>query len=225
MLQRAQDDMAAVVPLALSARVDEVMLGNDPGRPPALQELAETLPSSIQGMDLVALSDLCQTVIPRDRLPSDAFWNSLDRSQHADALRACLLVYTSSLGNIIPRDFQLQAVIASLSGRDGLVTAATGSGKTLIMIMLLMLRPSDTSILIVPLKRLQDSHISAFTSYGIPSVVINEDTPDDPALWKVCGKVFNSRSTHLALLENRRRRIHESHHHNGAARELRWTYV
>jgi hypothetical protein len=54
------------------------------------------------------------------------------------------------------------------------------------MIMIALLRYTSSSILIVPLKRLQYSQNEAFGRYGIPSVVINEDTPEDPELWKVC---------------------------------------
>ena len=136
-------------------------------------------------MDFTALSEVARKVIPQDRLPSEQFVGPLQETQQTEVLRALLLVYFLSLGNIIPRESQLLAVIESLSGRDGLVTAATGSGKTLIMIMLSLLRPDDISVLIVPLKRLQHSQLRAFASFGIPSVVINEDTPDDTELWTV----------------------------------------
>jgi hypothetical protein len=53
------------------------------------------------------------------------------------------------------------------------------------MIILLLLRPMEAVILVVPLKCLQHSQLEAFTSFGILTVIVNEDTPDDPDLWKV----------------------------------------
>ncbi|KAF9222955.1 hypothetical protein BS17DRAFT_659433, partial [Gyrodon lividus] len=51
--------------------------------------------------------------------------------EQVDALRACLIVYLLTSNTIIPRAFQLEASLAILSGRDTLITAGTGSGKTL----------------------------------------------------------------------------------------------
>ena len=87
--------------------------------------------------------------------------------------------------------FQLEAVLGSLAG-NGIIPAGTGSGKTLIMIILLLLRPANLCILIVPLKRLQLAHLEAFNLYGINTVVINEDTSVEPALWQVSNIIFDS---------------------------------
>jgi replicative superfamily II helicase len=111
--------------------------------------------------------------------------DNLSNDQRVEVLRACLLVYKLSNGRAIPREFQLQVVLQSLTSRDCVVSSGTGSGKTLIMIILLLLRPMEAVILVVPLKRLQHSQLEAFTSFGILTVIVNEDTPDDPNLWKV----------------------------------------
>ncbi|KAG2353568.1 hypothetical protein BDR07DRAFT_1309106, partial [Suillus spraguei] len=70
-------------------------------------------------------------------------------------LRACLTVYVLTSTVIVPRQFQLEAVLATLNGRDSVITAGTGSGKTLCIIIPILLRPGTVSITISPLKRLQ----------------------------------------------------------------------
>ena len=107
---------------------------------------------------------------------------SLAGHQRHNILLACVLVYLLSSGNAVPRVFQLQAVLGSFAG-DGII--GTGSGKPLIMIILLLLHPTELCILIVPLKRLQQAQLAAFTTFCINTVVINEDTSDDPVLRNV----------------------------------------
>ncbi|KIM91510.1 hypothetical protein PILCRDRAFT_677 [Piloderma croceum F 1598] len=84
----------------------------------------------------------------------------------------------------VPQEFQLEAILRPLDGHNTVVSSATGSGKTMIMILLLLLHPMEHLILIVPLKRLQQAQLNAFTSFGIRFVIVNEDTPDDAELWK-----------------------------------------
>ncbi len=45
--------------------------------------------------------------------------------------------------------------------------------------------PGTISIVISPLKRLQIVQVLKFERYGLRTVAINEDTPNDPELWKV----------------------------------------
>jgi ATP-dependent helicase YprA (DUF1998 family) len=157
----------------------------------AFKELSDsTVTSTILEMALPELKVLT-TQVTRVQLPGTAFLGKLSVSIAADVHRAVLLIYLRSLGKIIPRDFQLETLAESLLGRDGLITAATGSGKTLIMIMIALIRPKAFSLVIVPLKRLQQTQAQAFTRYGISAVIINEDTPDDPQLWKVLYTIRN----------------------------------
>ena len=58
-------------------------------------------------------------------------------------------------GHLIPHDFQLEAALKSLHGCDSVVIAGTGQGKTLCIVIPLLLHPSTMSIMISPLKRLQ----------------------------------------------------------------------
>lgn len=129
------------------------ILNQDPEQ--VIKQLAE----AVRLADLPKLRLWAQSAIDRDRLPTDEFIGGLTEVQQLDIYRGCLLVHVLSHGSQIPRQFQLEAVLAGLGGFDGIVSSATGSGKTLIMILLLLLRPNEMAMLIVPLKRLQQSQV------------------------------------------------------------------
>lgn len=94
-------------------------------------------------------------LIAPERLPSRQFLELLSRSDCVTSLRACLLVYVVMRGRLVPRDFQLEAALESLHGCDSVVIAGTGQGKTLCIVVPLLLHPGTMSITIPPLKRLQ----------------------------------------------------------------------
>ena len=105
------------------------------------------------------LLDFAQKFIPQERMPDVAFMASLSPSETADALLACALVWTLSNGSEVPREFQLKAGLAAVSGWDTVVRARTGSGKTLAMAIPMLLRPHAMAIVVSPLKRLQSSQV------------------------------------------------------------------
>jgi len=107
-------------------------------------------------------------IIPQYQLPSDEFIGTLNVKQKMDVLRGCLLVYVLSKGKAVPRDFQLQTCLGPLDGRDTVLCSGTGSGKTLVLILLLLLRPNDISLLVVPLKRLQLVQVNILNFCGSP---------------------------------------------------------
>src|SRR6266700_1310126 len=84
---------------------------------------------------------------------------------------------------------QLKAVLADRHGKDSLVSAGTGSGKTLPMalnILLDDLAKNHVTLTLSPLKQLQVTQMDDFNyRYGIPTVVINEDTSRDETWWNV----------------------------------------
>ena len=92
------------------------------------------------------------------RLPLE-YLQTLPHHDKIDALWACLIVYQLMLCTIVPRVFQLQASLAMLNGRDTIITAGTGSGKTLCQLIPMLLRPKTHSITISPLKRLQVTQV------------------------------------------------------------------
>ncbi|KAG2737040.1 P-loop containing nucleoside triphosphate hydrolase protein, partial [Suillus brevipes Sb2] len=134
-----------------------------------------------------------------------------------------------------PREFQLEAVLATLNGRDSIITAGTGCGKTLCLILPIILRPDTISMTISPLKRLQITQVKECLKYGISTISINEDTPSDASLWQSIrtGKfnhlivspeqlfVFNGHLPRLArlirqdgLFVKRIKRVHVDEAHN-----------
>lgn len=84
---------------------------------------------------------------------------------------------------------QLQAILADQHGHDLLISAGTGSGKTLPMALNILLDdPSGHGITLTisPLKRLQSTQQHNFANqYMINTVAINEDTPRDDQWWDV----------------------------------------
>ena len=124
-------------------------------------------------------------LIPNDRAPPASFWAPYNDDERNIGLRACLLVWTVTDTKLVPREFQLEATIAIMSGRDSLIDVGTGYGKTLCMIIPCLLDPESLAVIFSPLKRLQAVQVLEFERYGIKTLAVNEDTPNDPDLWKV----------------------------------------
>jgi ATP-dependent helicase YprA (DUF1998 family) len=124
------------------------------------QTMLNCLVDAVHSADLATLQGSVRAAIKHEQLPPEEFLHRISESQQIDVLRGCLLVHILSLGTKVPREFQLEAILGPLDGRDAVVSSATGSGKTMIMILLLLLRPKEHAILIVPLKRLQQAQVS-----------------------------------------------------------------
>ncbi|EIW77908.1 P-loop containing nucleoside triphosphate hydrolase protein [Coniophora puteana RWD-64-598 SS2] len=91
--------------------------------------------------------------------------------------------YTKGKGQL--REFQLKSALKTLAGENVVVRAGTGYGKTMCMILPLILgNQSKIALTVSPLKLLQKNHVEDFNRAGIPSIQINEDTPNDRELWK-----------------------------------------
>lgn len=126
-----------------------------------------------------------------NRLPND--WLALlSNSDILECLRATIIAW--GLRAIVPREMQLRAVLANHHEKHILVSAGTGSGKTLPMALNILLDDPDQhriTITISPLKRLQMTQLEEFNKhYRIVTVVINEDTPRDPAWYTVSSSMF-----------------------------------
>ncbi|KAH9052203.1 hypothetical protein EDB87DRAFT_1726612, partial [Lactarius vividus] len=85
----------------------------------------------------------------------------------------------------LPREFQLTATIATISGQDSCIDVSTGAGKTLYDPPCL-LTPEHMAIIASPLKWLQAVQVLTFSQYQIKAIAINEDTPSNPDIWQVC---------------------------------------
>lgn len=109
---------------------------------------------AIRDIDDEDILRIATTIIRPDSLPVE-YLQSLPINDLALSLRACLAVYTITLGKFLPRVFQLQATLETMRGRDSIVIAGTGSGKTMCIVIPLLLEPNCISVTISPLKRLQ----------------------------------------------------------------------
>src|SRR4051812_5932980 len=90
----------------------------------------------IRTLALPELSAWYHNLIPVERRVCETFIASLSDQERMEAIRACILVFLLSQGKAVPRDFQLAGALGSLAGRDGIIASGTGSGKTLIMVIL-----------------------------------------------------------------------------------------
>ena len=54
------------------------------------------------------------------------------------------------------------------------------------MIIPCLLNPKNISVIFSPLKQLQVVQVIKIGKYGIETLAINKDTPNDTNLWKVC---------------------------------------
>ncbi|KAI9463684.1 P-loop containing nucleoside triphosphate hydrolase protein [Lactarius psammicola] len=122
----------------------------------------------------------------RERLPA-GFLDTLDEDDLTICYRAAVMCYGVTGSAQVPREMQLKAVLSDYHGKDTLVSAGTGSGKTLPIALNVLLDDPDNrlvTVMLSPLKRLQVTQESDFnTRYGISTVVINEDTPREDAWW------------------------------------------
>ncbi|KAE8254450.1 hypothetical protein A4X13_0g3415 [Tilletia indica] len=75
-----------------------------------------------------------------------------------------------------PHDWQMEACYQLLAGRDGLVSAGTGSGKTMIWILLALALLNANLLIISPLKSLQEEQARKLRRIGISAIAVNEDT-------------------------------------------------
>ena len=140
----------------------------------------------------------------RTCLPQD-YIRGLGPSDRTICLRSSLVCWAVTQGRIVPREMQFRSILADQRGRDSLISAGTGSGKTLpIALCTLLDDPAKKNVTIVvsPLKRLQKSQANEFmTRFGIRAVAINEDTPRDSIWWSVSHMsiCFTHAYTHIFL--------------------------
>lgn len=108
---------------------------------------------------LLKFQGLCSTSESTEQLGLD-FMANLDDVKRDTVYKCCLLLSTVTNGKKIPRKFQLEATLALLAGQDTLIHAATGSGKTLCMVLPALINATSVSLVVSPLKRLQVLQVS-----------------------------------------------------------------
>ena len=138
------------------------------------------------------LGELVHVLGLHDRLPS-GFLATLDDANLAVCYRAAIICYGVTGSVKVPCEMQLRVVLSDSQGKDMIVSAGAGSGKTLAIALNILLDDPDDNLVTLlvtlthsPLKHLQVTQESNFnTCYGIPTVVINEDTPREDSWWNV----------------------------------------
>ena len=127
----------------------------------------DSVPTLEEYLDYVRLAsgdeimDLLSNSIDINKLPR-TYLEELQQDDKITASRACLLSWAVTGGTHIPRELQLRACLAAYKGQDSLIGAGTGNGKTLpIVLNLLLDDPKDAgiSLTISPLKRLQVTQV------------------------------------------------------------------
>ena len=130
---------------------------------------------------------LCWNTVFTDREQETVLeWiDSLEPAPYLDALRASLLVFSVSDGQMVPRKFQLTAGLAAYREKHAIINTGTGSGKTLSMVIPLLMDPKAVAIILSPLKRLQITQAEELGRFLVKPLVINEDTELSPLQIKV----------------------------------------
>ena len=101
-----------------------------------------------------------QQIIEHEKLPSTSFLLSISPAYlRTTCIRACLLIFTVTRGRVVPHQFQLEDALETIKGNDSIVIAGTGHGKTLCIVIPLILQPRMICIVVSPLKRLQTMQV------------------------------------------------------------------
>jgi hypothetical protein len=149
------------------------------------------------------IAELATQVIPEDKVPV-AYLADLNEKDRILCLRASLICMEVTGRTEIPREMQLRVVVADQNRGDSLISAGTGSGKTLPIALNCLLDDPSTqpvTLTISPLKRLQSTQANVFSiKYNVPTCTINEDTPRDDAWWDVRLFCFLVWITHMHVL-------------------------
>ncbi|KAF9471354.1 P-loop containing nucleoside triphosphate hydrolase protein [Pholiota conissans] len=77
-----------------------------------------------------------------------------------------------------PHFWQLDITEAMLLGLDCIVIAGTGAGKTAPFMMLVLPDPKKKTLILSPLKVLQEDQVSRFWAAKLPAAAVNGDTWD-----------------------------------------------
>ena len=88
--------------------------------------------------------------------------DSLNEQDQLMACCACLLAWYMTGGKQVPRQAQLESCLATFNGKDSLVYAGTGSGKTLPIALNILLEDLEKQLIAItisPLKQLQITQV------------------------------------------------------------------
>ncbi|KAF9044154.1 hypothetical protein BJ165DRAFT_183243 [Panaeolus papilionaceus] len=135
----------------------------------------------------VQISLISSQKLPQELLPH-TYINSLTPEERVFCHRASLVCWYATSKTQVPRKMQLRTMVAEIFHKnDVLVSAGTGSGKTLPVALAVLLQDPDDhriTITVSPLKRLQSTQANEFIKrYGIQTVVVNDTTSREDFWW------------------------------------------
>ena len=130
-------------------------------------KLPDELQSRTQQVYDIRNADLlvhAEAILQDDLNPLRSFLMSLPPNgiEIALVLRAILLLYTVTAGAKVPRQMQLESILLVMSNLNSLVNAGTGLGKTICMVLPVLLDPTSITLVISPLKWLQMNQVYPF---------------------------------------------------------------
>ena len=98
------------------------------------------------------------SLLINDHLPHE-YLATLNNEDQLQALRACLIVSFLTEAQGVPHTFQLQASLAMLHQHDSIIIAGTSSGKTMCILIPILLHLDSISMTISPLMYLQTTQV------------------------------------------------------------------
>ena len=135
---------------------------------------------------LESASSLCLELSASDEHQELLQWiDTLEADPRLDTIRACLLIFSVSDCWVIPQRFQLEAGLAAFWGKNTLVNAGTGSGKTLSMAIPLLMNLEAVAVVVSPLGRLHSTQAKELGRFRVKPLVMNEDSKLSRAQIKV----------------------------------------
>lgn len=143
-------------------------------------EAQRILRGVLAGVSGAQIDDLISR-LDADVLPSNDFLDGLSQEQASTTKRACAVIF--ALARIILKEWQLLVILDILAGHDVVLNASTGAGKTMLIILPILLNPGSISITVSPLKRLMASQATELGRYGLRAAIVNEDTSHDQGLF------------------------------------------
>ena len=144
-------------------------------------EAQRTLRNLLLGLPDTGIDELILQ-LDSNILPSDGFLDGLSLEHASTAKRACFIAFALAR-HVILKEWQLAATLDILAGHDTILNASTGAGKTMLIILPMLLRPGSISITVSPLKRLMSSQAAELSRYGLRAAIVNEGTSHDPELF------------------------------------------
>ncbi|KAN0128795.1 hypothetical protein V8E53_013382 [Lactarius tabidus] len=133
-----------------------------------------------------------------EHLPS-GFLDTLNNADLTVCYWAAIICYGVTCSVQVPREMQLRAILPDSQGKDTLVSAGTGSSKTLPITLNVLLNDPEKNFHLQVTQELDFN-----TWYSIPTVVVNKDTPREDSWWNLLivtvEQLFKSCKGHLPHL-------------------------